>query len=244
LVNHQFMNKLYDSIHDLFGLPFVDREQEVIALSTFLIQDSLKAALGTIDTLVYFMPFLPQMSGAGKTTIGVQLLPQARIHRDEILEILNRISFHRVPMIEQQIENLPKDQQALYRKEMKTQHITEQLDKFLGATYVRVSMDELPSPCREFPTLEKALQKLIRSSLQNNNITPPHGTLPYTNFEEFHVILKKICKNLTIKWKKRKKTSFAPNILKYSRPFVSFTTEMYISAFSKEKKWISPSTAL
>ena len=112
------------------------------ALSTLLIQNSLNAAYGTTDNQHrYILPFLPSMFGAGKTTIGKHLLPQAKKHKEDIFQRLKNMILPPPP--EAYSTNLPRDQQEEAWKQKKTQLLTEQLDKFLGATYVHVSMDKL-----------------------------------------------------------------------------------------------------
>jgi hypothetical protein len=173
LDNRRFMEALYKTMEDPLVLPFVNREQEIKTLSVSLIKDSLKAALGTTDNQAYLMPFLPQLFGAGKTTIGKCLLEQANAHRDDILQELSKVDLPLLPNnLEQHIATLPPDQQQQARAQQRAHIITGQLDKFLGATYVHISLDKLPSPTSNFPAFVDGLYALIQRALVVCGINP------------------------------------------------------------------------
>lgn len=138
LGDHAFMKALCATMEDPLSIPFVNREEEVKALSITLIKNSLNSVWGTTDNHSYHLPFLPQMFGAGKTTIGVELLRQAKKYKDEILQELKRINLPFLPPhLEETIASMPEDKQTHIRAEMRSNLIAEQVDKFLGATYDR-----------------------------------------------------------------------------------------------------------
>lgn len=94
------------------------------------------------------------MRGVGMTTFGIHFLEEAKKHKDYFQQELNRI---RLPFLsrkfEARIETLPPYAQHKARDEMKAQLYHEQLDKFLGATYVYISLKDLPIPSRRYPPL-------------------------------------------------------------------------------------------
>jgi len=176
LGDDKFMSDLFKTMGHPLTLPFVNRKQEVIDLSLSLILNSLNAALGTTDNQSYFLPFLPQMFGAGKTTIGAHLLTQAVKHRAELLQELGKVYLPVLsPLLEQTLAAHPQDQQGRIRSEIRTQLMTEQLDKYLGATYVHISMDDLPEYDNEHTTFTKALRMCMQGAFRNCNIIP-HDT--------------------------------------------------------------------
>jgi hypothetical protein len=124
LSDRDFFDTLCTATMAPLVLPFVNRKNEVISLASTLILNSINAATGVTDNQVYLLPFLPQMFGAGKTTMGKELLDQAKRYKAEILAKLNKVT------------------------PTKSEHISAQMDKFLSSTYVKVSLDELPAPQR------------------------------------------------------------------------------------------------
>jgi len=118
-------NNYKDFFTDTLDLPFVNREQEVIDVSVTLIMDSINAARGTPDNQAFIMPFFPQMHGAGKTVLGKNLLEQAKKYKDKIKAVLTRKAGN-----------------------LSSEEVSKQLDKFLGATYVPISINDLSNNVR------------------------------------------------------------------------------------------------
>ena len=117
--DYKLMQPMRDSSQSPYPLPFIHRDQEVVELSVTLINNSMQAAIGvTDDNQDFTMPFLIQNSGAGKTTFGNHLLEEASSHRDAIYQKLVKS-----PGYENHIDL-----------------INTQVDKFIGATFVHVSL--------------------------------------------------------------------------------------------------------
>jgi hypothetical protein len=142
-------NNYKDFFTDTLDLPFVNREQEVIDVSVTLIMDSINAARGTPDNQAFIMPFFPQMHGAGKTVLGKNLLEQAKKYKDKIKAVLTRKAGN-----------------------LSSEEVSKQLDKFLGATYVPISINDLSNNVSDYPTFVDALYALIITSLSEAGVSP------------------------------------------------------------------------